>query len=83
MATKKKPAEKLSQIDAAIQILAKKKIPMTAKALVEAMEAKGLWQSPGGKTPAGTLYSSILRDLRKGKNARFAKVDRGQFALKK
>jgi hypothetical protein len=28
-----------------------------------------------------TVYASILRDLQKGKDARFAKVDRGQFTL--
>jgi hypothetical protein len=27
------------------------------------------------------LYASILRDLRKGKDATFKKVERGQFAL--
>ena len=49
--------------------------------LVEAMEAKGLWKSPGGKTPDATLYASILRDLRKGKDARFKKAAPGKFAL--
>jgi hypothetical protein len=47
------------------------------------MEAKGYWTSPGGKTPSQTLYSSILRDIRKGKEARFVKADRGTFALAK
>lgn len=41
------------------------------------------WTSPGGKTPSQTLYASILRDIRKGKGARFVKADRGEFALKK
>jgi len=49
--------------------------------MVEAMQAKGLWSSPGGKTPKATLYASILRDIRKGKDARFVKANRGQFAL--
>jgi hypothetical protein len=44
------------------------------------MAEKGLWTSPGGKTPAATLYSSILRELQtKGANARFKKVERGKF----
>ena len=75
------PAKKPSQIEAALQGLAKAGEPMNCQAMVEAMAAQGLWQSPGGKTPAGTLYASILRDLAKGKDARFKKVERGQFAL--
>ena len=51
--TEKQP-KKLSAIDAAAQVLAKAKEPMTTKALVETMAAEGLWSSPGGKTPAQT-----------------------------
>ena len=87
-ATKKatKPAakagdKKLSQIEAAIKVLAKAGESMNCKAMVEAMTKQGLWSSPGGATPDATLYSSILRDLRKGKDARFKKTDRGQFTL--
>jgi len=87
-ATKKatKPAAKAadkkpSQIEAAIKVLAKAGEPMNCKAMVEAMTKQGLWSSPGGATPDATLYSSILRDLRKGKDARFKKTDRGQFTL--
>lgn len=75
-------AEKLSQIAAAERVLAESGQPMTCKAMVEAMAAKGLWSSPGGKTPEATLYSSLLRQIRaKGKEARFKKVARGQFDL--
>lgn len=84
-AAKKTPAKKaggkMSQMDAAIKILQAAKEPMTCKAMVEAMEKKGLWKSPGGKTPAATLYAAILRDLQNGKDAWFKKVDRGLFAL--
>jgi hypothetical protein len=49
--------------------------------MIEAMAAKGLWTSPGGKTPHATLYSAILREIdTKGKAARFKKADRGHFA---
>jgi HB1, ASXL, restriction endonuclease HTH domain len=72
---------KLSQIAAAERVLAEAGEPMTCKAMVEAMSAKGYWSSPGGKTPEATLYASILRDLKKGKEARFTKVDRGLFSL--
>jgi hypothetical protein len=75
------PAKKLSQINAAIRVLAEAKEPINCKAMVEAMQAKGYWTSPGGKTPEATLCASILRHLGKGKEARFAKADRGLFTL--
>jgi hypothetical protein len=81
-ATAKTDAKKLSQIEAAVQVLAKAGEAMNCKAMVEAMTTQGLWTSPGGATPDATLYSSILREINtKGKDARFKKVDRGQFAL--
>jgi hypothetical protein len=56
---------------------------MTTKAMIEAMAAKGYWTSPGGATPAATLYSGILRELqKKGDEARFEKVERGLFRLR-
>jgi len=81
----KAPKEKqVSCIDAAAQILAASKAPMNTKELIEAMAAKGLWISPGGKTPHATLYSAILREINaKGKDARFKKTDRGRFAVNK
>lgn len=76
-------SKKLSAIDAAAQVLAAASEPMNCKALVEAMAAEGLWTSPGGKTPAATLYSSILREIdTKGGEARFIKTDRGLFKAK-
>ena len=49
--------------------------------VLAAMEAKGLWRSPGGKTPEATLYAAIIREIAaKGKAARFSKVERGLFA---
>ena len=81
-ATTKKPAKKRSQLDAAVQVLTRSKKPMSCKELVEAMAKRKLWASPNGKTPHATLYAAILREINtKGKDARFKKVDRGQFAL--
>jgi len=75
-------AGKLSALDAAAQVLASANEPMNAKAMIEAMAAQGLWTSPGGKTPAATLYAAILREINtKGAEARFQKTDRGLFAL--
>ena len=79
---KQAPAEKLSQMAAAERVLAEAGEPMNCKAMVEAMGAKGYWTSPGGATPAATLYASLLRHIRQhGKQAKFTKIDRGQFAL--
>ncbi|MGV2337776.1 MAG UNVERIFIED_CONTAM: winged helix-turn-helix domain-containing protein [Planctomycetaceae bacterium] len=73
-------AKKTSQIQAALQVLANANEPMNCQAMVEAMAALGLWTSPGGKTPHATLYAAILREINtKGNDARFRKVDRGQF----
>ncbi len=73
---------KLSCLDAAAKVLGESKEPMTTKEMIEAMAAKKYWTSPGGKTPAATLYSAILREINaKGKEARFKKTERGHFAL--
>jgi hypothetical protein len=74
--------KRVGLVDAAILILHEAgNKPMNVKDIVEAILAKKLW-STTGKTPAATLYSSILRDIqKKGSEARFKKVDRGQFAL--
>src|SRR5258708_10896424 len=73
---------KLSCIDAAAKVLADAKEPMTTKAMIEQMAAKKYWSSPNGQTPAATLYSAILREIKtKGKEARFKKADRGLFAI--
>ena len=74
--------KKLSAIDAAAQVLAGAKEPMNAKEMIEAMASKKLWTSPGGKTPHATLYSAIIREISvKGKESRFKKTDRGNFAF--
>ena len=83
----KKPAKekvpgKLSALDAAAKVLAESGEPMTSKEMIDAMAAKGYWNSPGGKTPQATLYAAILREIQtKGAEARFTKTERGHFAL--
>ena len=80
---KEPKSKKVSAIDAAAQVLAASKEPMNAKEMIEAMAAKGLWTSPGGKTPHATLYSAIIREVAtKGKESRFVKTERGKFAAK-
>jgi hypothetical protein len=86
--TKSKPTndqpkiEKMSALDAAAKVLGEATEPMATKEMIDAMSAKGYWTSPGGQTPHATLYAAILREINvKGREARFAKTDRGRFAL--
>jgi hypothetical protein len=73
--------KKLSALDAAAKVLAETGQAMTCQELIAAMAAKGYWTSPGGKTPAATLYSAILREITtKGEASRFQKTERGKFA---
>ena len=72
---------KLSCLDVAAKVLGEKKEPMSTGELIAVMAEKGYWTTPGGKTPAATLYSAILRELKKGKDSRFKKADRGKFTL--
>ena len=81
-AAKPTKEKKVSALDAAAQVLGASKEPMNTKAMIEAMATKGLWSSPGGKTPHATLYSAIIREISvKGKESRFKKTDRGNFAF--
>jgi len=74
-------ARKPSLLNEAVAVLKESGQPMNAKAMVEAVLAKGQWATKG-KTPAATLYAAIIREIaKKGDDARFRKVERGQFAL--
>ena len=74
-------SKKMSALDAAAKVLAETGQPMSCQELIEAMAQKGYWSSPGGKTPASTLYSGIQKEIStKGKESRFQKTDRGRFA---
>lgn len=59
--TKEPKEKKASAIDAAAKLLATSKEPMGCKELIEAMAAKSLWTSPGGKTPHATLYTAVTK----------------------
>jgi hypothetical protein len=77
---KAKAEKKLSCLDAAAKVLAEAGEAMNCQEMIKVMADKGLWTSPGGKTPSATLYSAILRELQtKGKDARFKKTERGKF----
>src|SRR6516165_6214744 len=53
--------KRLSALDAAAKVLAESGQPMRCTELIAAMASKGYWTSPGGKTPASTLYSALLQ----------------------
>jgi hypothetical protein len=83
-ATTNKAEKKMSGLDAATKVLAESKEPMRSKDIVEQMNAKGYWKSPGGKTPHATIYAAMSREINeKGKDARFKKMDRGLFTANK
>ena len=78
------PTKRMSALDAAAQVLAASEVPMRAKEMIAAMQAKGLWTSPGGKTPEATLYAAIIREIAaKGTAARFKKHEPGVFVAGK
>jgi hypothetical protein len=75
-AKKETGPKKLSAIDAAAKVLAEAGEPMDCQTMIKTMAEKGYWTSPGGKTPAATLYSAILRELQtKGNDSRFKKTE--------
>jgi hypothetical protein len=62
-------------------VLAETGQAMNCRQLSANMAALGYWTSPGGRTPEATLAAAMAREIRgKGAQARFRKVDRGQFA---
>src|SRR5262245_11087322 len=75
---------KLSALEAAAKVLEERGEAMTAGEMIEEMAAKRYWKSPGGKTPAATLYSAIAREINiKGKDSRFKKAAPGKFVRTK
>ena len=68
-------------LDAAAAVLRAAGEPMQTKAMIDAMHRQKLWSSDA-PTPAATLYSAILREMKvKGDQSRFKKTGRGHFAL--
>jgi hypothetical protein len=76
-------SKRLSALDAAAQVLAslhakEARAGLSAPELIERMAALKLWTSPGGKTPAATLYAAITREIAaKGTASRFARIEPG------
>ena len=77
-----KAGRKMSGLDAAAKVLAESATPLNAKQIIEQAAAKGYWVSPGGKTPAATIYAAMATEIvKKGDQARFKKTDRGLFTV--
>ncbi len=74
------PPRKLSMVAAALLVLQDRNVPMTCPELIDVMATEGLWVSPGGKTPANTLYAAISRIIKEqGNESQFRKAERGKF----
>ncbi len=72
-----------SGLNAAAQVLAKSKEPMSCTDLTKRILDQGLWKT-SGKTPAATINAAILREIKaKGSASRFRKTGRGLFAAGK
>ncbi len=81
--TKEPKLRRTSALDAAAIVLASVNKPLRAVDLIAAMQSRGLWTSPGGRTPEATLYAAMIREINtKGDLARFKKVDRGLFEVR-
>ena len=73
---------KMSGLDAAAKVLAEAGEPMTTREMFDEMASKGYWDS-NAPTPHNTLYSAVLREIKKkGEDSRFVKAERGKFTLK-
>ena len=82
-ASKPPKPKKMSGLDAAAKVLHDAGTPMNMKQVMAEVQAKGLWKT-NGSTPEATLYAAVIREIRaKGKESRFKKVERGQFAFNK
>ncbi len=76
-------AKPLSLMNAAAIVLKACDRPLSCKEIVAKAIETDVWRPKAGKTPANTLYSSILREIaKKGDKSRFRKSDqRGKFEL--
>jgi len=75
-------AERPSGLNLAAKVLADAGGPLDAKTIAELAIAAG-WNTKGA-TPHATLYAAIIREIAaKGNEARFEKVDRGRFQIRK
>ena len=71
----------LGGLRGAVRVLQEAGQPLNCKDIVEHMLKKGYWKT-SGQTPASTIYSAILREIKtKGDKSRFHKTERGKFTI--
>lgn len=76
-----KPRGKMSLLDAAVEVLKEAKQPLCCKDIIRAIFEQKLAES-SGRTPQAPLSAAIGREITaKGKDCRFKRADRGQYAL--
>lgn len=73
--------KRVSALDAAAVVLGESDAPLTTREIVKRMEVRGLWKSPGGKTPQATLYAALMREINSKPRPRFKRDGRGTFSL--
>ena len=74
---------KMSGVEAAYKVLSESDKPMNARQICEMALDLGYWE-PQGSTPEASISTAIIIEMRKrGDNARFERVGRGLFAIKK
>ena len=81
---KEKSDKKMSMTNAAIDAMKNLKpnaAGFTVQEIFAEMEASGLWERRGGKTPINTLAARITVDILHHEEPRFAKVSRGHYKL--
>lgn len=80
---KERTTTKPGGLTAAAKILEEAKEPLNCQEMVKRMLEKGYWKTDG-KTPASTVYSAIIREIKaKGNESRFRKTAKGQFEFVK
>lgn len=82
---KPKTEKRMSALDAAAFLVGERTgVLFDTKSLIAEMESRGLWSSPGGKTPGATLHAAISREIAsKGDASRFRKGGRGLWQAAK
>lgn len=66
--------KKLSLLNAAFEVLKESEEAMTVKTMITKAKEKNLWAPGNGKTPEQTLYSAIMREMKRaGEASRFVK----------
>ncbi len=79
---KAKASEKMSLLNAAVEVLRQSDKPLNTREIVAKAVADGLRNPTGAKTPEQTLYGAIFREIAAKENPRIVKsAEKGKFQL--